>query len=76
MGNVSARNLRTDLETAGITRAELFANDATQEWVTFYELRATGITWRAMRSDAAAAIMDVACLDSDVMRALRPREVA
>ncbi len=46
-----ASRLRQYLGWAGITRAELFADDATRKQVTFYDLRATGITWCAFRGD-------------------------
>jgi hypothetical protein len=34
-----------------VTRAELFESDAHREHVTFHDLRATGITWSAVRGD-------------------------
>jgi integrase len=43
--------LRQHLHTAGVKRPELFANDATHKNVTFHDLRATGITWAAVRGD-------------------------
>lgn len=43
--------LRTHLRYAGIDRAELFASDALRSPITFHDLRATGITWRAVRGD-------------------------
>jgi len=43
--------LRRYLEWAGVTRAELTANDETRAPLTFHDLRATGITWRAVRGD-------------------------
>lgn len=49
--------LRTFLERAGITRADLFASDATRKAITFHDLRATGITWCAVRGDDALRIM-------------------
>lgn len=36
---------------AGVDREELFTNDATRKWITFHDLRATGITWMAVRGD-------------------------
>jgi hypothetical protein len=42
---------------AGITRADLFATDATRRAITFYDLRATGITWIAIRGDDPLKIM-------------------
>ncbi len=41
--------LREDLERAGVTRGDLFARDATRTPMTFHDLRATGITWSAVR---------------------------
>jgi len=46
-----ARELRTHLRHAGVRRAELFANDQTRSRITFHDLRATGITWMAIRGD-------------------------
>ena len=43
--------LRRDLEVAGVTRADLFASDATRKQLRFHDLRATGITWMAVRGD-------------------------
>ena len=37
--------LREDLMTAGLTRASLFANDATNRHMVFHDHRASGITW-------------------------------
>jgi integrase len=44
-----ARSLRQYLAVAGVDRAELFANDKTRKWITFHDLRATGITWMAVK---------------------------
>jgi integrase len=46
-----AERFRNDLRTAGITRAELFANDKTRQPIRFHDLRATGITWAGIRGD-------------------------
>ena len=47
-----ARQLRNDLKLAGVTRKELFVEgDPTRKAMTFYDLRATGITWMALRRD-------------------------
>lgn len=46
-----AYNLRLHLRRAGVDRPELFADDATRTPLTFHDLRATGITWRAVRGD-------------------------
>ncbi len=43
--------LRQHLRTAQVTRAELFESDAHRKHVTFHDLRATGITWCAVRGD-------------------------
>jgi integrase len=49
--------LRAFLKRAGITRADLFVSDATRKAITFHDLRATGITWCAVRGDDALRIM-------------------
>ncbi len=46
-----AAHLRKHLQLAGVDRAELFADDATRTPITFHDLRASGITWRAVRGD-------------------------
>jgi hypothetical protein len=46
-----ARFLRKYLACAGVKRPELFADDATRKNIRFYDLRATGIRWRAMSGD-------------------------
>jgi integrase len=51
-----ARGLKRWLRKAGITRAELFTTDATRQAVRFHDLRATGITWMAVRGDPAEQI--------------------
>jgi integrase len=43
--------LREHLRAAGVERAELFANDVGRKHITFHDLRATGITWAAVRGD-------------------------
>jgi integrase len=55
-----AGQLRAALVTAGVTRADLFANDLTRKHMTFHDLRATGITWRAIRGDEPLRIMHAA----------------
>ena len=40
-----------------MTRAELFESDRLRKQVTWYDLRATGITWRAIPGDNPIAIM-------------------
>jgi len=52
----SARGLRHDLKLAGVDRAALYADDDTRKAITFHDLRATGITWRAARGDSAIEI--------------------
>ncbi len=51
-----AAALRKHLAIAGITRAELFADDDTRRPISFHDLRATGVTWRAVRGDSPIAI--------------------
>jgi integrase len=52
-----SKRLRQYLKWAGVTRAELFANDRTRKQITFHDLRATGVTWMAMRGDGPMLIM-------------------
>jgi integrase len=52
-----SKRLRTYLRRAGVTRSELFTNDATRKQIRFYDLRATGITWMAIRGDEPLRIM-------------------
>ncbi len=46
-----ANVLRADLQRAGVTREELFKSTRTRKAITFHDLRATGITWSAIRGD-------------------------
>lgn len=46
-----AVGLREALLVAGVRRAELFITDAQRKDITFPDLRATGITWMAVRGD-------------------------
>lgn len=46
-----AKGLRVYLLTAGVTRPELHARGRTRRWITFHDLRATGITWMVVRGD-------------------------
>ena len=46
-----SRQVQLHLEIAGVTRADLFADDASRKPMTFHDLRATGITWCAVRGD-------------------------
>jgi integrase len=55
-----AEGLRTYLTRAGITREELFADDESRRPIRFYDLRATGITWRALRGDLPLALQRAA----------------
>jgi hypothetical protein len=48
-----SRKLKMYLHRAGVTRADLFMSDATRKAITFHDLRATGITWCAVRGDDA-----------------------
>jgi integrase len=43
--------LREDLRLAGVDRAERFVSDKTRKNITFHDLRATGLTWMAVRGD-------------------------
>ena len=56
-GDGASAKLRTYLMRAGITRADLFVTDATRRAITFHDLRATGITWCAVRGDDPLKIM-------------------
>jgi len=47
----SARGLRSWLWRAGVRRAELHADSITHKNITFHDLRATGLTWMAIRGD-------------------------
>lgn len=46
-----SERLRQYLRWAGVDRAELHVTDKTRQQMTFYGLRATGITWMALRGD-------------------------
>jgi integrase len=52
-----ARGLRTYLSKAGVKRPELHDSTKTRKAMTFYDLRATGITWMAIRGDDPLKIM-------------------
>jgi integrase len=45
---------------AGLTGADIFADDATRRPINFHHLRHTGITWRAVRGDKPSKIMRAA----------------
>jgi hypothetical protein len=46
-----SRDLRLWLTRAGVTRPELHHGDATRKALTWHDLRATGLTWLAVRGD-------------------------
>ena len=46
-----AREFRRWLKKAGVTRTELHADTATTKAITWHDLRATGVTWMAIRGD-------------------------
>lgn len=48
---LGASTLRSALQKAGVSREELFINTRTHKHITFHDLRATGITWLAVRGD-------------------------
>jgi len=52
-----ATGLRAHLLAAGVTRPELHADDATRIHLRFHDLKATYVTWRAIRGDNPLAIM-------------------
>ena len=52
-----SRGLRRWLRNAGVTRAELHDDTPTTRAITFHDLRATGITWCAIRGDDPLKIM-------------------
>jgi integrase len=52
-----SRALRLYLKRAGIDRTDLHTGDATRKAITFHDLRATGVTWCAVRGDDALKIM-------------------
>ncbi len=47
----TSRQLQRCVRLAGLTRADLYADDATRKPMTFHDLRSTGITWCAVRGD-------------------------
>jgi integrase len=51
-----SRALKRWLHRAKIDRPELFADDATRQALRFHDLRATGITWIAVRGDPGEQI--------------------
>lgn len=57
-GATTAGALRKALKKAGCKRADLYASDERRRPITFHDLRATGITWQAMRGDSPALISE------------------
>lgn len=49
-----AETLREHLGRAGVTRAAPFEDSETVKHITFYDLRATGITWRTCAATTLA----------------------
>jgi integrase len=62
--NYMAKRLRHYLQIAGVERQTLFLSDPRRKRMTFHDLRATGITWRAVRGDNPLAIQEDAGHDS------------
>jgi integrase len=56
-GEHLSRALRVYLRRAGIDRSDLLTSDATRKAITFHDLRATGVTWCAVRGDDPLKIM-------------------
>jgi integrase len=52
-----SKRLREYLRRAGVTRRELFANDLTRKQIRYYDCRATGLSWMAIRGDEPLRIM-------------------
>jgi hypothetical protein len=52
-----AATLRVHLERAGVKRADLFTDRPTSKRVTFYDLRASGITWEVLDGTEHVRIM-------------------
>ncbi len=52
-----AATLREHLQRAGVTRADLFEQSDGTKRITFYDLRATGITWEALAKTDTLTIM-------------------
>jgi integrase len=46
-----SRQLQRCLRLAEVKRAELLVTDRTRNAITFHDLRATGLTWAAVRGD-------------------------
>ncbi|MRG98549.1 tyrosine-type recombinase/integrase [Polyangium spumosum] len=56
-GEHMARRFRAAMLTAGLDRPDLYIADELHKRMTFHDLRATGITWMAMRGDTPHVIM-------------------
>jgi integrase len=54
---VLSGKLKLYLRRAGVVRSDLFVSDPTRKAITFHDLRATGITWCAVRGDDPLKIM-------------------
>lgn len=52
-----SRGIRRWLLKAGVTRSELHTETPTRKRLTFHDLRATGLTWMAVRGDDPLKIM-------------------
>jgi len=64
-----AEKLRDYLKLAGVTRAELFISDATRINLRWHDLRASTVTWMAVRGETAEKIMQrVGHEDWDTMK--------
>lgn len=46
-----AKGLRLYVALAGLTHVELHRKGPTRRWLPFHDLRATGVTWMAVRGD-------------------------
>lgn len=69
-----AEGLRTYLEVAGVSVRKLFTTDKTRKAITFHDLRATGLTWMAIRGDQPLRIMKRAGHESFATTQLYVRE--
>ncbi|MBK7582091.1 MAG: tyrosine-type recombinase/integrase [Myxococcales bacterium] len=52
-----ADRLRVHLKRAGVDRADLYADRPTTKRITFYDLRATGITWEVLAGTEHVRVM-------------------
>ncbi len=71
----SSEQLRAHLKTAGVTRDALFTADKVRRPLRLYDMRATGITWCAVRGDAPLEIRERAGHASIVMTEVYIRTV-